>query len=165
MGSGQADHSSHLTPDRTAQGQAAEEPGDKDRKSAAANPIWQRDLGGYVEAGENCYPGCSCNSASSQRDWCIAGKREQDHRQGCAECTHCDGLVGREFRCQPGQSQGADDRRSTNGCEEIAIQVGATGNLRPRDEWEECPIGAGEQKECSSSNQGCPQMRIVPRVA
>src|SRR5882724_7674557 len=50
MRGGQANHSSHLAPDRTAYGQAAEERGDKDRKSTAANPVWQRDLGGHVEA-------------------------------------------------------------------------------------------------------------------
>src|SRR6266568_2463808 len=62
MRSGQANHSGNLPPDRAAQGQTPKETSDKYRKSTAAHPVRQRDLGRDVEACQDSDPGCSATT-------------------------------------------------------------------------------------------------------
>ena len=147
MRGGQANHSGNLPPDRAAQGQATKERGDKDRKSTAAHPVRQRDLGGDIEACQDRDPGCPRNNASRQSGWRIASQREQDHRQGCAKRSNCHKAIGSEFRFQPGQSQSGAHRCGTDRPKEVAVQVWAAGDLSARDQWKERPIGAREQEE------------------
>src|SRR6516165_12586365 len=63
------------------------------------------------------------------------------------------------------QQKRARDRAGTEDSEQHAVKVRAAADLLARHEWQQRPIGAGEQEKTGGADERRPQVLVVPGVA
>ena len=73
--------------------------------------------------------------------------------------------VGTQLRFQPRHHESPADRAGPDGTEQQAVEFRPAGNLAPRYERQQRPVGAGEQEEADRPNERGAQVRVVPRMA
>ena len=156
---------SDLTPDEAAEAERAEHHGHVKGRPAAAHPFWQGDQSRHVEAREARDPGNTGNHASQERRGDIVRQPEQRGRRSRTQGAGHRQPVGPEPGVQPRQGKGSGDGRRPDATEQNSVERRSARELRPRDERQQCPVGAREQKETSGSDQGVTQRRAEARVA